>query len=225
MVLGIVVFPKACRRLYVRLPAVERDNWGQVLASKNADLSEPWRDGRPLIIIAGDSHAEMGEWYNCFQGAFAVRNCGLSRAKIEDVTTLVQAIADTNPKAVILMCGFNNLSREDSVESCIDLYQKLLWTVQSKLRPEKIMVLSVTPLRATALDRAALTINRKIARFNQRLEQLCQPAGAVFVDVTPSLADAGGGLAASLTTDGLHLNQAGYARLASVLWPYLPQTR
>ena len=193
------------------------------MALKKAALAVPWRDERPLIIMAGDSHVEYGDWYGCFGGALAARNCGLAGAKIQDVTALVAAIADRNPEAIVLICGFNSLSRADSVDSCIGLYQQLLLTAQTKLHPKKILALSVMPLRQSVLDRATRTVNGKITLFNQQLAGLCQRNHVVYVDVYPALVDASGGLAPDLTVDGLHLNQEGYRRLASVLQPCISQ--
>ena len=220
-VLASLVLPRVCRHFHVQLPALQGDNWKQIVDSKKATLARPWLDDRPLIIMAGDSHVEMGDWYGCFGGAFAVRNCGLSRATIEDVTDLVPAIADRNPKACVLICGVNNLLQADSIESCINLYQQLLSVVRSTLNPQTILVISVMPLRASALDRDARNANEKIARFDLNLSRLCQKNNTVFVDANPLLVNSAGGLDASLTMDGLHLNQAGYDRVASILLPFL----
>jgi lysophospholipase L1-like esterase len=194
------------------------------MAVKKADFARPWRDQRPLIVLAGDSHIEMGDWYDTFGGAFAMRNCGLSRAKIEDVYSLVSAMGDRNPEAVILMCGFNNLSRNDSVESSISHYQELLSITQATLHPGEIIVLSVMPLHVSAVDKTAQAINQKIAVFNRQLEKLCGEHHAVFVNVNPAIMDATGSLLPGLTIDGLHLNREGYNRLAAVLPPFLTQS-
>ncbi len=221
LLLGGFILPKAYRHFYLRLPSVQRSEWNEIMVSKRAALGMPWGDQRPLIVIAGDSHIEMGDWYDYFGGAFAIRNCGLSRAKIQDVNSLVQSIADRNPETVVLMCGCNNLTQEDSVETCTNLYNELLYTVHSRLHPQYTVVLSVMPLRATALDVNARAINDKIVAFDKQLEQLCKRNEARFVDVNTRLVDPAGGLQAGLTTDGLHLDQEGYRLLASEILPVL----
>ena len=223
LVLIALIVPKVCRHFHVPLPALQGDRWEQIMDLKKATFSKPWRDERPLIIMAGDSHIEMGDWYGSFNGAFAVRNCGLSRAKIEDVTTLVSTIADRNPKAVVLICGVNNLCGADSVGTCITLYRQLLLAVESNFHAENTIVVSVMPLRASALRRNTRPLNLKILQFNQALCQLCREKHARYVDVNSVLLDPGRGLAAELTTDGLHLNHEGYARVAAFLFPILSQ--
>jgi len=224
LILGTLIYPRVYRHFIVRLPSVQQGEWQKTIALKKENLSQLWLDQRPLILVIGDSHVELGDWYDCFRGAYAMRNCGLSRAKIEEVESLATAIADRNPEAVVLICGFNNLASGDSIDSCMDRYQSLISTVQSKIHPHSIIALPVTPLRASFLDSKAASINKKIALFNLQLAGLCSRDQVNFADVTPALVDERGSLYPEMTIDGLHLNQQGYAQLATVLNRYLPKT-
>lgn len=217
VLLACLILSRIWNRIFLKLPSVQREQWVRVMADKKSELALPWRDERPLIVLAGDSHIEMGDWYDTFGGAFAMRNCGLSRAKIEDVCSLVSALGDRNPEAVILMCGFNNLARHDSVESALNHYQELLSITQATLHPGKILVLSVMPLQVSPVDKAGQAINQKIAFFNRQLETICSEHHAVFVNVNPAVMDADGSLLPSLAIDGLHLNQAGYEKIAIII--------
>ena len=194
------------------------------MADKKRELALPWRDTRPLIVIAGDSQIELGDWYGLFGGAFAIRNGGLSRAKIEDVTSLVSSLGDPNPKMMVLMCGVNNLSLKDSVSTCISNYAELLSMANSSVHPQRLVVLSVMPVRESAPDQASHEFNRQIATFNSELETLCPRYKAEFINVNPVVMDSRGGLAADLTLDGLHLNRDGYRKIAAVLAPELANT-
>jgi lysophospholipase L1-like esterase len=211
------VLPRAAHRFYLTFPSAQREDWQRVFAQKKQELSVPWKDSRPLIIMAGDSQIEMGDWYELLGGSFAVRNCGLSRAKISDVTELISAIADRNPKEVVLMCGINNLGSHDSVESCASDYEQLLLKTRSMLNPNKIIVLSVMPVRESAVDRKSHDVNGQVVNFNHELEPICKREQAKFVDLTTTMSDKGGGLAPALTVDGLHPNSEGYRRIAAVL--------
>jgi len=180
-----------------------------------------WQDTRPLVIFAGDSEIELGNWYDYFSGAFAVRNCGLSSAKISDVTELVSVIDDPHPRAIILMCGINNLLRHDSPEASLGDYTNLLSVTQSRLHPNFILALSVMPVRESALDRHAHEVNEIVKNFNAKLAAWCQRQNVRFLDVSSAVADTRGGLAEELTSDGLHLNRAGYRQLAAIIQPHL----
>jgi lysophospholipase L1-like esterase len=213
--------PRIYHHLIVLLPYIQRENWNQMLLDKKRELSSRWQDRRPLIVFAGDSEIESGDWYDLFAGAYAVRNCGLSGAKITDVTTLVPAIGDPHPKMVVLMCGVNDFLRHESSDACLRDYEAFLTAVRSHLQPESILVLSVMPVRESSVDHAAHQFNAGIAQFNLSLSTCCRQHQVDFLDVKSAVTDANGGLASELTIDGLHLNHDGYRRLAAVIAPHL----
>jgi len=163
----------------------------------------------------------MGHWYELFDGACAVRNCGLSGATIQDVSALVAAVPDRSPETVVLMCGINNIGRGDSVQSCVENYQKLLLAIHSSLKPRSIVVLSVMPVRQSPVDEKSRRMNDEVLAFNASLKPLCSERDEIFVDVNTAVTNASGGLASELTIDGLHLNQEGYKAIAKIIRNFL----
>jgi len=222
--LACLILPRICNRVFLKLPSVQREQWIRVMTDRKRALALPWHDTRPLIVMAGDSQIEFGDWYGLFGGAFAIRNCGLSRAKIEDVTSLVSNLGDPNPKMMVLMCGVNSLNGKNPVSTCISNYMQLLSTVNTSIHPQRLIVLSVMPVRESALDQASHEFNRRIVTFNSELETLCPRYKAEFINVNSVVMDSRGGLAADLTPDGLHLNLDGYRKIAGVLAPVLAKT-
>jgi lysophospholipase L1-like esterase len=224
LLLSIWAAPRIYHRLIVNFSLHQGKNWNQILTDKKRELSSYWQDPRPLVILAGDSQIEMGNWYDLFSGEWAVRNCGLSQAKISDVTEIVSAIGDQHPKTVILMCGINNLGAHESPEACLLEYEDLLAGVRSHLQPETVIALSVMPVRESAVDRASHELNMRINQFNVSLAAFCGQHQVVFLNVNPAVAAPNGGLADRLTSDGLHLNPDGYRRMAQVIAPRLAQS-
>jgi len=213
--------PRIYHRLVLRLPGTQSLDWQQVLAGKKRELAAPWHDTRPLILFAGDSEIEFGSWYDLFAGAWAARNGGLARAKITDVTQLVSAVGDPHPKIVVLMCGINNLGDGGERDACLRDYETLLNAVGSHLQPKFTVVLSVMPVRESAVDHRVHQFNLNIIQFNAGLATCCRRHQVEFLDVNSVVAGANGGLAENLTPDGLHLNLEGYRRLAQVITPQL----
>jgi lysophospholipase L1-like esterase len=214
--------PRIYHRLTSHAPAAQ--DWSQILAHKRREVSSPWQDRRPLLILAGDSQIEMGNWYDLFSGAWAVRNCGLSRAKIADVTQVVSAIGDSHPKMVVLMCGINSLGSHEGQDACLRDYEDLLAAVRSRVQPESTLVLSLMPVRESASGRGNHQFNAEIKQFNTKLAACCQQHQAGFLNVYSAVADTNGALADELTADGLHLNRDGYRRLAEFITPHLTAT-
>ena len=221
ILLAGAVLPRLYHRLWLTFPSVQNENWTLALDEKKREFAVRWGDVRPLTIMAGDSQVEQGDWYGLFGGSIAIRNCGLSRAKIGDVTNLISAINDRNPEKIVLQCGVNNLCGGDPVESCIKDYEQLISTSRALLHPRKIIVLSVMPVRESRFDQASRQVNRQIMAFNQKLENTCGRQQAQFVDISRAVAANQGGLSARLTSDGLHLNHEGYQRIAALLVPVL----
>ena len=217
VLLGSAIAPRLYQHLRVRLPAVRAENWRQAIEAKKKQLSEtPWKDSRPLDIIAGDSHVELGSWYELCAGNNAIRNCGLSMARIDDVAELIKAIGDRNIESVILMCGINNFGAGESVEECLSKYDTLLDVTQKTLNPKHIVVLSVMQIRQSIADSRSREINQNVLAFDTRLKLLCERRGATYVDVNSAVSTSGG-LRDEFTVDGLHLNSAGYHAGAAVI--------
>ena len=203
-------------RLHIR--ALEKPlNWECMIKQRQSDMNATsWGDSRPLTILLGDSHMELGDWYNLFHGTVAVRNCGMSMARIQDVTALASSVPDKHPKTVVLMCGINNFFQGATVEACVPEYEALFNEIRRTINPQSLLILAVMPVRENPL-------NQKVQALNVKLESLCQAQQITFINVNASVSEIGGGLSAQLTDDGLHLNRKGYRAFASEILKRLPQ--
>jgi lysophospholipase L1-like esterase len=208
----------------LRLRILERPQaWDLVMAAKQADLASiKWEDSRPLSVWIGDSHIEMGDWYDLFNGAYAIRNCGMTMATIGDVTRLVNSIPESRPETVIIMCGVNSLLQGATIESCQEDYATLLNKTQEHFQPHRLVVLAVMPVCENLPKGQPSTMNRRISEFNWVLAKLCAEHGANFIDANKAVTDLKGGLDFRLTQDGLHLNPKGYKALSTAIRKKFP---
>lgn len=214
VVLGALIAPKVYHRWVGALPSIQDERWASVLEAQRFSIaSSHWADPRPLHVFAGDSHIANGNWYDLYRGAIAIRNMGLSGATIGDTEVLIQALPDRNLESIVLMCGVNDLGRGTAPDECLAAYSKLLIAVK-RLNPKRIYVLSVLPMRSSAVERRNAEINRNVATLNTGLAELSSRLNAIYVDLVGAVAGPGGSMSESLTYDGLHLNPAGYERLA-----------
>lgn len=213
-VLAAIVLAVLLPRLHLKI-LQKTESWDLLMARKQSEIASiKWEDLRPLTIMVGDSHIELGSWYELFDGANSIRNCGMSMATIKDVTCLVTSIPDHNPQRLILMCGINNLTHQDDVDSCVRDYEQLIKTVTDSHHPQQIVVMGVMPVRESLIGEETQKINVAVTRLNAALEKLCDREGCLYLNANKNLTDAKGGLDYSLTIDGLHLNRKGYKLLA-----------
>jgi lysophospholipase L1-like esterase len=213
-----LVAHRLCSKLILHLQKPASIGWDQILIERKKSLSSrSWHDPRPLFIFLGDSHIEGGDWYQLFNGALAIRNAGLSRAKIEDTAEIASVIPLPPPKGVLVMCGINNLGNFESTDSCLRKYASLLDTLQIKIRPQFIFVLSVLPVRESSADPSRHLLNLEVAKFNQALEDLCHRRRITFLQLNSAVTLPDHGLSPECTADGLHLNTVGYLKLAARL--------
>jgi len=214
---GLVAY-RLCSNLILHLQKPASIGWNQILLERKKSLgARSWHDPRPLFIFLGDSHVEGGDWYQLFNGALAIKNAGLSRAKIEDTAELASEIPLPPPKGVIVMCGINNLGNSEPVDSCLRKYTSLINTLQVKIHPQFIFVLSVLPVRESSADPSRHLLNLEVAKFNQALKYLCQSRRIAFLQLNSAVSLPDHGLSPECTNDGLHLNTVGYLKLAAWL--------
>jgi lysophospholipase L1-like esterase len=122
-----------------------------------------------------------------------------------------QDVIALKPKAVVILAGTNDLAgntgpmtleqTEDNLASMADL------AAQNGIR---VVLCSVTP----AVDfpwQPGVEPAPKIVALNKWIKNYAARKGYVYVDYYSALADARGGLPASLSLDGVHPNAAGYA--------------
>lgn len=204
---------RAAKRLWLRTAFTQERHWDEAFDARKRELSkQPWRDKRPLRVLVGDSHIEFGNWYQAFQGALAVRNCGMATARIDHVTGLVASIREPEIDTLLLHCGINNLGRGDSPTTCLEQYRHLL-DHASSLGPRRIVVVAVMPVRQSPLDSKSRDCNSRVREFNSLLAELCKSRGITLLDLKEIVADSNGGLKDEFTHDGLHLNPCGYAAI------------
>ena len=195
--------------------------WQQLVQARIANMREvSWEDVRPLIVMLGDSQIEMGSWYDLFHGRFAIRNAGLSRAKIADVSRLANAISGMNPEMVVVMCGVNDLGTGCSVDAAAKDYGRLLENIRGRMDGHRVLVLSIMPVARSRMADGSTELNASVSALNVRLNELCDKIGVSYLDVTRNLS-AKDALREDVTWDGLHLSPPGYRILAEAIDPTL----
>jgi lysophospholipase L1-like esterase len=158
------------------------------------------RSGR--VVFLGDSITAAGRWERFFPEVRS-SNCGVDGDCSDDVLRRLGPVIDFRPEKLFLMIGTNDLGRGFGEDSIVANVAAILDRLRAAL-PDCLMYLqSVLPREAVYPDR--------VRSLNRRYAEHARERGVSFIDLFGLFADGDGGLRETLTEDGLHLVDAGYA--------------
>ena len=179
------------------------------LADRAALLSQ----GGPQLVFLGDSITDF--WRTTgrtvFTDTFAQYrpyNIGISGIRTQNVVNQIEMgdLDGTNPKAVEIMIGTNNLG-SDSDESIAAGVAEIVSGVRRKLPNAKILLLAIFPRANSAAD----PLRARIKNINGMIAKLDDGGQHVkFMDIGEKFLTADGTLTNQIMPDYLHPNAAGY---------------
>ncbi|MFC2400325.1 MAG: SGNH/GDSL hydrolase family protein [Streptococcus sobrinus] len=131
-----------------------------------------------------------------------------------------QVLAGAQPEQIFLLIGTNDIGMGYETEEIVTCIEAISNRLRSFSYGSRLTLISVLPVNEAPKYQAKVKIrrNNKIEELNRQLETL---PGIEFADVFTALLDKQGQLAEEYTQEGLHLTQAGYAKLAQALKLYL----
>ena len=152
------------------------------------------------VLFLGDSITEGGLWNEWFPER-ATLNRGIGGERSDALLGRLGAMgtADT----ILLLIGTNDLTAGIRVPQIVDNVGAILSSIRAGQPGAHLVLQSVMPRTPKYAHR--------IRALNARYELLAAAQDASYLDLWPALAMAGGALNPAFTSDGLHLNGAGYA--------------
>lgn len=131
-----------------------------------------------------------------------------------------EQILALSPSKIFLMIGINDLGMGYSVADTVGKIAELVSQLRLMAYQADIYVLSVLPVNEAPAFSKTVKIrnNRDIQALNSALENL---PGLEFINLYSLFLNDEQQLSLESTTDGLHLSQLAYQRLADTLRPYL----
>ncbi|MDC9522267.1 GDSL-type esterase/lipase family protein [Pseudoalteromonas sp. Angola-31] len=178
---------------------------------------QPLRKGD--IVFIGDSITEQGlNWSIRFKD-LRVRNRGISGDMTYGVLARLNELKAAPPKAIFLKIGVNDIFNYHYIKQVKDLasvsenIEKIVTQLNDSLPNTQIYVQSILPDHRNFITQMAQTVNQQIKAIEH--------ANFTYIDLHPVFLGPQGTLKKSLTTDGTHLNQAGYALWAEQLTPIM----
>jgi len=175
------------------------------------------------IAFIGDSICQnalliYGDW-NKILGRTDCVNYGIGAQTTVECLARIDELASRQYSKVVFICGINDIGRGRTSEEIVANFDGMIQAIRAKNPECEFIFVSVLPT-TSAFYRGQ---QDKIVNLNKAYEDYAaKNDGVTFVDVYSSFTSAAGEYAyAELLSDGLHPNQAGYAKMAEILNPYL----
>lgn len=169
------------------------------------------------VLFLGNSITEGGDWKNLL-GDSTVVNRGIGGDVTFGVLKRLDEVARFKPSKVFLLIGINDLSKGIPEEVVL---QNIL-TIVSELKTQSpgthVFVQSLLPVNPSFKNFPAdYALNESVITINTQLSKIEKKFGYTYIDIFKGFADKDGLMTTKFSTDGLHLNLAGYQHWVKML--------
>lgn len=182
-----------------------------VYRAENARLGPP-SPGEKRVVFFGDSITEL--WVSKAPAFFHGRPWlarGISgQTTAQMLVRFRQDVIALRPEAVVILAGTNDIAENTGPYRQEDTFGHLQSMAElATAHGIRVVLASILPARDHTWNPGRESAPKIIA-LNGLLRTYAEKNGLVYLDYHSALADAGGGLKAGLSEDGVHPNRAGY---------------
>jgi hypothetical protein len=164
------------------------------------------------IIFAGDSAAGRGNWSAYF--GFPIENKGIDGLESSQLANMIEGFAASKPNKIFITIGGNNVfnRREGSVAGDVDM---IIARIRLVSPDTQIFFHSILPVKFEAM-------NGTIERTNDQIQSVCNGRGVRFILIYNLFRNSSTAINTKYySTDGIHLNEAGYQLWANTIRPLI----
>ena len=156
------------------------------------------------IIFLGDSITDHGEWHEFFPDHNVI-NRGIGGDNTVGLRHRIEQIYKRKPAKVFLMIGVNDLFANRTPQKVAKGVAQILDSLLIHTPDTEIYLQSLLPTRRIdGID------NEVVKAVNVELEKLASEKKLPFINLYPLFESEDGMLSQKYTSDGIHLNGAGY---------------
>lgn len=170
------------------------------------------------LYATGILNAQYCTYVSASANSF-VNNVQMSNAVTGAQETPMEAIAATQPDAVYILVGTNNLVSLGTEDGFLAYYERLIDMLREQLHPEVAVYIQAIPgVQETVVQSKPGLDNARIETVNNLLANLALRKGCYFVNAREVLDQADGSqMDEYATSDGVHFNASGYSAWADYL--------
>src|SRR5688500_14724570 len=190
--------------------------WLQKFASANARLAAP-AAGEDRVVFMGNSIFEV--WARHFPTTFPGKPY-INRAIGGQTTPQMlvrfrQDVIALKPKVVVILAGTNDIAGNTG-PATLEMIENNLASMSelAKANGIRVVLASVLPVYSYSWRPEILNPADTIIALNSWMREYARSHGEVYLDLHSAMKDERNGMRKEITTDGVHVNEAGYRLMA-----------
>ena len=172
------------------------------------------------IIFIGDSITEQCNWSELFDNPEII-NRGIGGDVVEGVAKRLEFLKTSEPAALFLMIGINNMNRGDSNDAIFKEYKLLVEKIKTYNPSIKLFLYSILPINENSFIGIPIASNESIEALNQNIQKLAENIDAVYINLFSHFLNSERKLDKKYSNDGLHINGEGYLLWEEVIKNYI----
>lgn len=175
------------------------------------------------IVFLGNSLTQGGKWSSWFPAQRPV-NRGISGDNTEGVLARLDEITISKPAKIFLMIGINDISQNYNNDYLCKNFEKIVQRIRTESPGTTVYIQSLLPVN-NSFGRYIRLVNKEkqIKSLNQSLKKFCSKENIQYVNLYPLFVQKKHTLNPAYTSDGLHLNEAGYEVWANAIRSYIEE--
>ena len=184
-----------------------------------------WSRADTGIAFIGDSLCQnpiysYGDW-NTILGRSDCSNFGIGGQSTVECRARISELAARDYDVIVFICGINDIGRGYTKEETVANIDAMVTAVRAQNPDCQFILLSVLPTTDAFYTGQQAKINLLNLAYKRYASKT---SGVTYVDAYSSFCPGTGEYAyPEFFTDGLHPNAEGYAIIAELLMPYLPE--
>ena len=196
------------------------EDWANLNYYKEENLKLVREGTKESIIFMGDSITE--EWGRILPEFFSNKqyiNRGIGgQTTPQMLIRFRQDVIDLNPEAVIILAGTNDIAGNTGPSSVKMIIDNLMSMAEIASKHNiQVFMSSILPVFTYPWNKSIIEPFKKIAEINNFMKDFSNREKLVYVDYHSHMVDSRPGLKLELTTDEVHLNQAGYSIMSEIV--------
>ncbi len=196
------------------------EDWANLNYYKEENLKLVREGKKESIIFMGDSITE--EWGRILPEFFSNKqyiNRGIGgQTTPQMLIRFRQDVIDLNPKAVVILAGTNDIAGNTGPSSVKMIIDNLMSMAEIASKQNiQVFMSSILPVFRYPWNKSIIEPFKKIAEINNFMKDFSNREKLVYIDYHSHMVDSRPGLKLELTTDEVHLNQAGYIVMSEII--------